>query len=83
MAFMRIQTPTPIAAGLIVLLLLFAAFLLFFGVANLIHPDVPDEYLTQNTLVCLGVCGLGITGVIIAVAIARGTWLQGRSGPAA
>ncbi len=51
MAFMKIQTSTPLAAGLIILLLLLASFLLFFGVANLIYPDVPDENLTQNTMV--------------------------------
>jgi hypothetical protein len=37
----------------IVLGVLLAAFLLLFGVANLINPDVPDNYLEQNTRVCV------------------------------
>ena len=32
---------------------LLAGFILFFGVANLIHPDVPDNYLEQNMRVCI------------------------------
>jgi len=31
---------------------LLASFFLFFGVANLISPDVPSSYLAENTLVC-------------------------------
>jgi len=37
----------------IVLGVLVAFFILFIGVVNLIHPDVPDNYLAQNTRVCI------------------------------
>jgi hypothetical protein len=31
---------------------LLASFFLFFGVANLISPDVPSSYLAENIIVC-------------------------------
>jgi hypothetical protein len=52
---------------IILVCLLLAGFLLLFGVANLIHPEVPEAYLTQNTLVCAGVCTLGLVLLVIAV----------------
>jgi predicted MFS family arabinose efflux permease len=45
-----------------------AAFLLLFGVANLINPDVPDNYLEQNTRVCIM---LILTGLVTIYAIFR------------
>lgn len=41
---------------------------LLFGVANLIHPDVPDSFLAQNTRVCVM---LIITSLITLYAIFR------------
>ena len=40
--------------GIITIVLggIMALFLLLFGVGNLLHPDVPDIYLEQNTRVC-------------------------------
>lgn len=47
----------------IVLLVLLASTLLFFGVANLVHPDVPDSALGQNTLVCLMFIAAGLFSI--------------------
>ena len=66
MASPEIRTSTPVSAVLIVISLLLAGFLLLFGVANLIHPDVPPAYQAQNTLVCTGVCALGLVLLVIA-----------------
>jgi hypothetical protein len=52
----------------IVLGVLVASFLLLFGVANLINPDVPDSYLDQNTRVCVMFI---LTGLVIIYAIIR------------
>jgi hypothetical protein len=55
--------------GVITVLLIFlSAFLLLFGVGNLVQPDVPDSALGQNTLVCLM---LIVTGLISIYAIFR------------
>jgi predicted small integral membrane protein len=53
--------------GFVLVALVAAAFLLLFGVANLIHPEVPAAYHTQNTLVCAGVCALGLVLLVIAI----------------
>ena len=52
----------------IVLGVLVASFLLLFGVANLINPDVPDSYLDQNTRVCIM---LILTGLVTIYTIFR------------
>lgn len=52
----------------IVLGVLMASFLLLFGVANLIKPDVPYSYLDQNSRVCVMFI---LTGLVIIYAILR------------
>lgn len=52
----------------IILGVLMATFLLLFGVANLINPDVPESYLEQNTRVCVMFI---LTGLVIIYAIFR------------
>jgi hypothetical protein len=47
------RSPTAVDVVVIIVMLPAAWFCLLFGVANLIHPEVPAEYLTQNTLMCL------------------------------
>ena len=42
--------------------------MLFFGLANLINPDVPEAYLTRNKEVCLKLCGIGLICLVIAFA---------------
>ena len=45
---------TPVSSVItIIFAVLIAAFLLLFGISNLIQPDVPDSYLEQNTRVCV------------------------------
>ena len=39
--------------------------------ANLIRPNVPDASLTQNTVISLGVCGLGVVALLVAIASLR------------
>ena len=48
--------------------ILMAFFLLLFGVANLINPDVRESYLDQNTRVCVMFI---LTGLVIIYAIFR------------
>ena len=68
MKFLNIA-PSPVLSIItIVLGVLIASFLLLFGVANLINPDVPDSYLDQNTLVCVMFV---LTGLLIIFAIFR------------
>ncbi len=52
----------------IVLGVLMALVLLLFGVANLINPDVPDDYLDQNVRVCVMFM---LTGLVTIYAIFR------------
>jgi hypothetical protein len=60
MAFREMRLSTVIYLIIILIGLLFSGFLLLFGVANLVNPDVPDANLKQNTKVCLMVCSLGV-----------------------
>ena len=39
--------------------------------ARLIHPDVPDASLTQNAVIRLDVCGLGVVAFSVALAVLR------------
>ncbi|MBA4312732.1 MAG: hypothetical protein C0417_08890 [Chlorobiaceae bacterium] len=52
----------------IVLGILVASFLLLIGVVELIDPHVPDNYLNQNTRVCIMVI---LTGLVTIYAIFR------------
>jgi hypothetical protein len=53
-----------------------SGFLLLFGVANLIKPDVPDAYLIQNTWFCFLACSIGIAFLLLAIASIRGIVLK-------
>jgi len=72
MAFLEIRTSNVINVIILIIGLLVSGFLLLFGVANLINPDVPDAYLKQNTKVCLMVCSLGVVFLLLAIAAFRG-----------
>ena len=52
----------------IILGVLTALFLLFFGVANLISPEVSESYSDQNTRICLMMI---LTGIVAVYAIFR------------
>jgi membrane protein implicated in regulation of membrane protease activity len=71
MALSGIRTSTPLNLVLVAVCLLLGGFLLFFSVANLIHPDVPDAYRAQNTLICLGASALGLVALLVALAAVR------------
>ncbi len=79
MAFLEIRSSTLTNLAIIIVGLLISGFLLLFGVANLINPDVPDAYLKQNTKVCLLVCIIGIVFLLLAVAAFRGILLRKKS----
>jgi len=76
---MKLRTSVALNIVLIIAGVLVSGFLLLFGVANLINPDVPDAYLAQNTKVCLTVCGIGIIFLLIAIAAFRRILLKNRS----
>jgi hypothetical protein len=58
--------------AIIIIGVVVGGFLLLFGVANLVNPDVPDAYLPRNTKVCLVVCIIGILFLLLAIAAFRG-----------
>ena len=72
MKFLIIKTSKLINIVIIVASLLISAFSLLFGIANLINPEVADEYLFQNTIVCLVLCAIGIAFILLAIASFRG-----------
>jgi len=76
MAFLEIRTSTITNLAILIVGLLISGFLLLFGVANLINPDVPDAYLKQNTKVCLLVCIIGVVFLLLAIAALRGILLR-------
>jgi len=70
--FLVIKT-SPLTNLLIIIgSLIISAFSLLFGIANLINPEVSDEYLFQNTVVCIVLCGIGVTFLLLAIASFRG-----------
>ncbi len=57
----------------ILLISLFVSFFSFlFGIANLITPDVSDDFLVQNTIVCIVLCIIGVAFLLIAIASIQG-----------
>ena len=76
MAFLEIRTNTAINLIIMIAGLLVSGFLLLFGVANLIDPDVPEAYYVQNTKICLIVCGIGMIFLLLAIAASRGILLK-------
>ena len=79
MAFLEIRTNTAINVIIMIAGLLVSGFLLLFGVANLIDPDVPEAYYARNTKVCLIVCGIGMIFLLLAIAAFRGILLRKKS----
>jgi len=57
----------------------FCGFFFLFGIANLINPDVPNELLKQNTIVCIVVCGIGVSFLLLAIASLRGILYKKKS----
>jgi len=72
MAFLEIRTSKAISVVIIILGLFFSGIILLFGIANLINPDVSDDYLTQNTVASLVACSIGVTLLLVAIATFRG-----------
>lgn len=76
MSFLVLRTSVFVNVIIIVVGILVSGFLLLFGIANLINPDVPDAYLTQNTMICLLVSCIGIAFLLLAIASFRGIVLK-------
>ena len=72
MKFPTIKTSNLNNTLIIVVSLFISGFFLLFGIANLINPDVPIEFLMQNTIVCIVVCGIGVSFLLLAIASLRG-----------
>jgi hypothetical protein len=72
MIFLIIKTSNLINAVIIAASLFISGFLFLFGIANLINPDVPQEFLLQNTIVCIVVCCIGVAFLLLAIASLRG-----------
>ena len=79
MRFLEIRTYTIINVIIIIVGLMVGGFLLLFGVANLVNPDVPESYYARNTKVCLIVCGIGVIFLLLAIAAFRGILLKKKS----
>jgi len=79
MKFPIIKTSYLLNTVIIVVSLSISYFFLLFGIANLIYPDVPNEYLLQNTIVCIVVCGIGVSFFLLAIASLRGILYKKKS----
>ena len=79
MAFLKIRINNAINVIIMIAGLVISGLLLLLGVANLIHPDVPEAYYAQNTKVCLIVCGIGMIFLLLAIAAFRGILLRKKS----
>lgn len=59
-----------------IVILIFSLFVgffsLLFGLANLINPEVSDEFLIQNTLICIALIIVGIICLVVAIASIKG-----------
>jgi len=72
MAFLVIKESNFTNVLIIVVSLFISAFSFLFGIANLIGTEVSDEYLFLNTVVCIVLCIIGVSFLLIAIASFRG-----------
>lgn len=72
MKFLIIKTSILKNTLIIITSLFFSGLFLIFGITNLINPDVPQEFLNQNTIVCIVYCGIGLLFLLFAIAAFRG-----------
>jgi len=68
MSRIRKKVASVLSVLIVLLAVLVALFLLIIGAANLIHPDVSDDNLAQNTRVCVIYI---ITGLVVVYSIIR------------
>ncbi len=57
---------------IIIISLFISVFSFLFGIANFIYPEVSDEFLFQNTVVCIVLCCIGLVFFLLAIASLRG-----------
>ena len=75
----NIRISPPVAVLIFIFSVVSAPLLLFVGVAELIHPDVPEAYLFQNAVVCLTAIVLGVALPFVAVSVYLGSIRTRRS----
>ena len=80
MKFLVIKTSNLTNILIIVVSLTISAFSFLFGIANLVNPEVSDEYLFQITVVCLVLCGIGVSFLLLAIASFRGILYKNKVG---
>ena len=57
---------------ILVISLFVSLFAFSFGIANLITPDVPDDFLVQNTIICIVLCIVGVIFLYMVIASIEG-----------
>ncbi len=72
MKFLIIKASNITNVLVLIATLIISYFSFLFGIANYINPDVPDAYLSQNTVVCAVLCLIGLGFLLIAIASLRG-----------
>ena len=72
MNMLIIKTSNLVNIVIIAVSLFMSYFAFLFGISNLINPDVADAYLTQNTVVSLLLCGIGVAFLILSIGSFRG-----------
>jgi len=72
MSILTIRTSFAINVLIIIMGVIGGVFFLLFGVANLINPSIPEAYVTQNTIVHLVTCFIGLVFFLLAIKTLRG-----------
>jgi hypothetical protein len=75
---LKFQVARPIAIILVIFTVLFCFLVLPIGVSELFYPDVPPEYFTQNTVVCILIIAIGLVLILGSIAAVRGSLLTPR-----
>ena len=66
----------PVAGLVVGFAVLFAPLFLFFGIVELLHPDVGPESLAKNAIACIAVILFGLGLIVVAIAAFRETFLR-------
>lgn len=76
MSFPRLRLSTPVAILVILFAVLMGPLFFYFGLMNLIHPDVSAAYLALNMLVCLALIAASAGLLFLALAAYLGSFRQ-------
>ncbi|PCI00985.1 MAG: hypothetical protein COB81_07970 [Flavobacteriaceae bacterium] len=67
MFFLEYRTSIAVSVLIIIMGVIGGGLFLLYGVANLLSPNVPEAYLTQNTIVCVVTCAIGLVFTLLAI----------------